>query len=230
LNATLLPTLLLHRWDHRTSWHGSAWERLLELQRQGIIGSLGASVSYPDEAMEVLQDPDVRHLQIPMNVLDWRWKARGVDRAAAARSDVVLHARSPFLQGILLHPGGAWPATDYDVQACVRGLHDLVRRFERTNISDLCVAYLRSQSWISSVVVGCETLGQLQNNLELFLRPKLTAEQTEEVERSLPRAPEDLLNPAKWKAPHEQPALNVLRRRYAPEISRLAEDEAPNAR
>jgi aryl-alcohol dehydrogenase-like predicted oxidoreductase/spore coat polysaccharide biosynthesis protein SpsF (cytidylyltransferase family) len=207
LNTSHLPTLLLHRWHHRSNWQGSAWERLLELQRQGIIGSLGASLSDPDEALEALQDPDVRHLQIPVNVLDWRWKASGIDRAVAARNDVVLHARSPFLQGILLHPAGAWPGTDYDVEGCVRGLQDLVRRFERTDIADLCVAYLRSQSWISSVVIGCETIGQLGQNLEQFRRPKLTVEQADEVERSLPRATEDLLNPAKWKVPHEQPAV-----------------------
>jgi spore coat polysaccharide biosynthesis protein SpsF len=207
LSASQLTTLLLHRWHHRGAWQGSAWQRLLELRSDGIIGLLGASVSDPAEALEALQDPDVRHLQIPMNVLDWRWKASGVDRAVAARSDVVLHVRSPYLQGILLHPAGAWPATDYDVEGCVRGLHALVQRFERTDIADLCIAYLRSQSWIASVVVGCETLGQLRHNLELFRKPRLALEQAEEVERTLPRAPEELLNPAKWKVPHEQPVL-----------------------
>jgi aryl-alcohol dehydrogenase-like predicted oxidoreductase len=69
------------------------------------------------------------------------------------------------------------------------------------------MAYLRSQSWISSIVGGCETLAQLQQNLNLFRGAKLTAEQAEEVERSLPVAPDNLLNPSKWKVAHEQPAL-----------------------
>jgi spore coat polysaccharide biosynthesis protein SpsF (cytidylyltransferase family)/aryl-alcohol dehydrogenase-like predicted oxidoreductase len=207
LNATRLPTLLLHRWHHRTAWQGAAWQRLLELQSEGIIRSLGASVSHPYEALEALQDPSVQHLQLPMNVLDRRWRASGVDKAVAARADLILHARSPFLQGILLHPPEAWPATDYDGEGCVRELHRLVRRFERQSIADLCLTYLRSQSWISSIVVGCETLAQLQHNLNLFRGPKLTTEQSEEVERALPVAPDDLLNPAKWKVPHEQPAV-----------------------
>jgi aryl-alcohol dehydrogenase-like predicted oxidoreductase len=207
LNTTRLPTLLLHRWHHRTAWQGAAWQRLLELQSEGIIRSLGASVSHPYEALEALQDPSVQHLQLPMNVLDRRWRASGVDKAVAARADLILHARSPFLQGILLHPPEAWPATDYDGKGCVRELHRLVRRFERQSIADLCLAYLRSQSWISSIVVGCETLAQLQHDLNLFRGPKLTTEQSEEVERALPLAPDDLLNPAKWKVPHEQPTV-----------------------
>lgn len=207
LGTDRLSTLLLHRWHHRTAWQGVAWQRLLELQSKGVIGSLGASVSSPQEALEALQDPGVQHLQIPMNVLDWRWKASDVDRAVEGRPNVVLHARSAFLQGILLHPPEAWPATDYDATGCVRELKDLVRRFERQNIADLCLAYLRSQSWISSIVVGCETLEQIQHNLNLFRGPKLTVEQAEEVERSLQVAPESLLNPSMWRVAHEQPAL-----------------------
>jgi spore coat polysaccharide biosynthesis protein SpsF len=200
LKTSYLSTLLLHRWQHRTSWRGAAWERLLEHQNKGTIGALGASVSSPDEALEALQDLDVKHLQLPMNLLDWRWKAKGVDRAVVARADVIVHARSPFLQGILLHSPEAWPATDdYDAKGCVRKLQRLVQQFQRESPADLCLAYSRAEAWISSIVVGCETLVQLQHNLELFRRPKLTREQCEVVEHSLPAAPEDLLNPSKWK-------------------------------
>ena len=200
LNTARLATLLLHRWEHHRAWQGAAWERLLEHQSKGTVGVLGASVSQPQEALEALQDPDVKHLQLPMNLLDWRWKASGVDQAVAARADVIVHARSSFLQGILLHPSEAWPVTDnYDAKGCGRELQRLVEQFQRKNLADLCLAYSRSQSWIASIVVGCETLGQLQHNLELFRLPKLTREQCEVVEHSLPAASEDLLNPSKWK-------------------------------
>jgi spore coat polysaccharide biosynthesis protein SpsF (cytidylyltransferase family)/aryl-alcohol dehydrogenase-like predicted oxidoreductase len=207
LNTSRLSTLLLHRWEHRSAWHGAVWQRLLEMRDRGIVGSLGVSVSEPREALEALQDPVVRHLQIPLNLLDWRWKASGVDRASSGRPDVVVHARSPFLQGILLNPARTWPVTDYDVEGSVRGLRDLAQKFERQNLADLCLAYLRGQPWITSIVVGCDTLAQLHGNLECFRSPRLTAEQCAEVEWSLPRAPDSLLNPVKWKIQHEQPAL-----------------------
>jgi spore coat polysaccharide biosynthesis protein SpsF (cytidylyltransferase family)/aryl-alcohol dehydrogenase-like predicted oxidoreductase len=207
LRTSGLTTLLLHRWEHRSAWHGAVWGRLLEMRESGVIGSLGASVSEPREALEALHDPLVQHLQIPMNVLDWRWKASGVERATFERPEVVVHTRSPFLQGILLNPARTWPVTDYDVEGCVRGLGDLVRKFERLNLADLCLAYLRGQAWITSIVVGCDTLAQMHGNLECFRGPRLTMEQCAEVERSLLRAPDNLLNPAKWKAHHEQHAL-----------------------
>lgn len=73
-------------------------------------------------------------------------------------------------------------------------------------MTDLCLAYVRSQPWITSVVVGCETLEQVDENLELLCRPKLTTEQCAELERSLPEAPEDLLNPSQWNFVHEHSA------------------------
>src|SRR5258708_9765889 len=104
LRVEKLSTLLLHRSSHHDAWGGAAWRRLLELRNQGTIGNLGASVYEPREALELLQDPAIAHLQIPMNVLDWRWKASGVDRALAARPYVVVHARSALLHTLLFPP------------------------------------------------------------------------------------------------------------------------------
>ncbi|HSS98219.1 MAG TPA: aldo/keto reductase, partial [Terriglobales bacterium] len=204
LGTKFLPVLLLHRSHHRTDWNGTAWKRLLELKAKGSIGVLGVSVYDPGEALAALLDPDVQHLQIPMNILDWRWKANKVDRAIASRPDVVVHARSAFLQGLLLHSWELWPRVDYDASACVDKLKNLAHSFKRENVADLCVAYLRSQKWITSIVIGCETSAQLQQNLELFRKAKLTSDQCDELENSLPKATEALLNPSKWKVNHAQ--------------------------
>ncbi len=208
LRVETLSTLLLHRADHYRTWGGAAWRRLLEMRHEGTIGSLGASVYDPQEALELLRDPAIEHLQIPMNVLDWRWKANRVDRALAERPDVVAHARSALLQGLLADTAiTPWPDSgDFDASSCLRQLRTFVAEFGRESLTDLCLAYVRSQSWITSVVVGCETMEQLKENLRLFCLPNLTQEQCAELESSLPKAPENLLNPSQWKVVHESSA------------------------
>lgn len=203
LGMDRLAVLLLHRWNHHDAWGGAAWRHLVELRDNGKIGKLGVSISEPWEALAAMEDPDIQHLQLPMNVLDARWKAHGIDHELAQRPEIVVHARSTFLQGILLHPADCWPVSqEYDAQGCVEQLHALVRKFGRENVADLCLAYVHAQSWITSLVVGCETTSQLKENLKLFLLPALTLEQCEEIEHSLPAVPNDLLNPAKWKPAH----------------------------
>jgi spore coat polysaccharide biosynthesis protein SpsF (cytidylyltransferase family)/aryl-alcohol dehydrogenase-like predicted oxidoreductase len=207
LGVARLSTLLLHRFHHYRAWEGAAWRRLLELRDEGTVGTLGASVYEPREALELLEDPTITHLQIPMNVLDWRWKAGGVDRALAGRPDVIVHARSALLQGLLVSPPSSWPlSAEFDVAGCLRQLQRLANEFERESVADLCLSYVRSQPWITSVVVGSETLEQVNENLRLFCLPKLNAQQCAELESLAPRAPEGLLNPSQWKFAHEQSA------------------------
>ena len=193
-----LDTVLLHDWAHHQMWRGAAWRRLRQHQVDSKISVLGASVYYPHEALAALADPAIQHLQIPMNILDWRWKQIG--QAVTLRADVVVHARSALLQGILAHPAGQWPVVPgFDNAKCAQYLRELAEKFGRVSVPDLCLSYVRSLSWITSVVVGCETLDQLKENLQLFLRPKLSSEEIQELEYALPKAPEELLNPAKWE-------------------------------
>jgi spore coat polysaccharide biosynthesis protein SpsF len=208
LGTKKLSPFLLHRWSHHDLWQGAAWQQLLEMRQNGTIETLGVSVYGPDEALDALRDPHIQHLQLPFNVLDRRWKESGLTDALADRPDVVVHARSAFLQGLLLNSAEYWPAFgDYDAGLCVRRLRQMAQRFDRENVADLCLAYVRSQQWITSVVVGCETLLQLGEILNFFRFPKLTSLQSEELEDALPEAPDRLLNPLMWNLSHEPFAL-----------------------
>jgi aryl-alcohol dehydrogenase-like predicted oxidoreductase len=205
LRTEKLNTLLLHNWAHHDMWRGAAWLRLREHQAAGKISKLGASVYRPHEALAALGDPAIQQLQIPTNVLDWRWKP--LHQAFAQRPDVIVHARSSLLQGILAHPAVRWPiVSGFDAEGCVRKLQAFADKFHRDGVADLCLAYVRSLPWSTSVVVGCETIDQLEQNIELFARPTLQPEVIQELEDALPRAPEDLLNPEKWDRIQEKVA------------------------
>jgi spore coat polysaccharide biosynthesis protein SpsF len=198
LGSDRLDVLLLHRAHHLTFRGGVVWNRIKELRDEGVLFDLGVSVYSPEEALAALADPDMRHIQLPFNALDWRWRASGVVEALAKRSDVAVHARSALLQGLLAGTADArWPngINPDDVRSCLRRL---ARELNRDSPADLCLAYVRAQTWIDGVVVGMESLNQLALNLALFKRPSLTREEIARVDAALPRASERLLNPALW--------------------------------
>ncbi|MGD0192241.1 MAG: aldo/keto reductase [Rhizomicrobium sp.] len=199
LKRDRIDCLLLHRAAHMTSHGGAIWERLIELLEEGTVVTLGVSVQSAAEAMAALDCADVRHIQMPFNLLDWRWRESGVIARIRARAHMTVHARSVLLQGLLAGDAGIWPAIDHiDAPAILKTLSELARDHRRESIADLCIAYVRGQRWIDGVVVGMETEDQLEENLRLFLRPPLSAEECAQVQLRVPRAPEALLDPAQW--------------------------------
>jgi spore coat polysaccharide biosynthesis protein SpsF (cytidylyltransferase family)/aryl-alcohol dehydrogenase-like predicted oxidoreductase len=199
LGLGALPVLLLHRATHLTAWGGLAWRRLLEFQREGVIGTLGASVQSVAEARLVLAVPDIRHVQLACNILDTRWDQVGIF-ARTARPDVTVHARGALLQGVLLaNDVAAWPAIPgLDMTGISNWLERMAAKFARRDTADLCYAWLRAQNWIHATVVGMESEAQVIDNAALFARPPLEAEALAEIACTRPAIPPALLNPALW--------------------------------
>jgi len=112
-------------------WDGAALERLVEHVRNGTIGEIGASVYSPEEALRSLGDPRITQLQIPFNLLDQRWLEPEFQRAAAERPDLLIHARSVFLQGLLLSEPGRWPSWAHAAPRLCSDIRRLIRSFQR---------------------------------------------------------------------------------------------------
>ena len=200
LRQAQLDCLLLHRAAHLTLFDGAIWQRLRDHVHAGTIRRLGVSVQSPAEAAEALTHPEVEHIQLPFNLLDWRWREAGIIAKLEARPDVVVHARSVFLQGLLASGDPhLWPAiVGVDASAVLSKIADLAHELERDDAADLCLAYARGQDFINGVVIGLETEQQLDRNLRLVLKRPLNPDECRLVEASLPRLPEQLLNPALW--------------------------------
>ncbi len=200
LKRDRLDTLLLHRAAHLTSHGGAVWRRLKRLHRAGLIGRLGVSVQTPDEAIAALAAEDARHVQLPFNILDHRWREAGIPDHVRVRDDLTVHARSVYLQGILaVDDPFVWPRVKgCDAEGTLYMLDVLAQLYGRVSIADLCLAYVRGQDWIDGVVIGMESEEQLDRNAALFASEPLHPGQIADLEPRLPRFPETLLNPALW--------------------------------
>jgi aryl-alcohol dehydrogenase-like predicted oxidoreductase len=199
LRQDSLACVLAHRAAHLTAFGGAAWERLNELKNSGAIRMLGVSVQSPAEAEAALEHPNVEHIQLPFNVLDWRWQSAGIPERIRGLN-VTIHARSAFLQGLLATgDSAAWPAVSgVDPNHVIGWLHRQCAEFRRINAADLCLAYVRAQDWIDGVVVGVETEEQLEANLRLWENPQLTPQECSALEQERPHMPAEILDPARW--------------------------------
>ena len=215
LGLDVVDTICIHNFDMYRAHGGAAWKRLLHHRDSlGTVRRCGVSLATVDEAIACLADDDVQHIQLPLNLLDYRWRAADFRAAMARRSDVTIHARSAFLQGTLINDASLWPewAQEEGWPARVlEPLDGLVSSLGRKSRADLCIAYARGLSFVTHVLIGMRSVEQLHENLSLFEDcAPLTAEEVAVVEAEMPMVSERLVSPwlwsdAGWEA-HQQAA------------------------
>lgn len=193
-----LDVVMFHRSTDMFRWHRAALARLEEHMNRGVVHALGVSVYTPEEAVQCLADSRITHIQIPFNLLDWRWLGGGFQEALASRADVKVHVRSVFLQGLLINSEEIWPNWVERRHELVRRIAEITKSLQRKNAADLCIAYVRCFPWVTSAVLGAETPKQLAELLSYADEPALTPDQAAFVQAGFDGVSERLLNPSRW--------------------------------
>jgi len=198
LQQTSLDVLLLHRAEHLTHYQGVLNE-VVTLQKDGRIKQLGVSVQTPEELQEILSYDCVTFIQMPFNILDWRWD-KAISLLQKKAEAITVHVRSVYLQGLLLsddprHWACANVTAPENVITWLKGMAD---NYREGDVASLCLGYVASMPWIDAVVIGMESKPQLISNLRIFNQPSLDKNALRDVVSSRPVLDEASLNPAKW--------------------------------
>lgn len=187
--------LLLHASEDL--WRPGVVERLGREQARGRFREFGVSVYDPDEAVECLADSRVKHLQVPLNLLDHRWFGAPFEPAIAKRGDVKVDVRSAFLQGLLLNAAELWPEWVREAHEIDRILTAASRQLDGGRI-ELCLRYIASVPWVNRIVVGVDSASQLREILRASRLDPLSSELLAHLDRAARLTPARLLNPSLW--------------------------------
>ena len=198
LRRQQLDVLMFHQCADMFRWHGLVMDRLSEHVSMGGIAELGVSVYSPEDACSGLADSRIKHIQIPFNLLDGRWLKSQFIEAIASRPDVCVHVRSVFLQGLLINDSSLWPSWCASSSSLVSRIDAFVERFSRRDRADLCMAYVRGFPWVTSMVVGVESVSQLEHLIACQAEPSLTESQCRQVKNDFIDIPHRLINPSLW--------------------------------
>jgi len=196
LDKLTLDVVLIHNPLHLYS--KTVLKRLKWALSQGIIVKAGASVYTPSEAKAVLDENDLTVIQIPFNILDWRWREGAIASELKERG-IRVFVRSVFLQGLLVAPFDRWPqipgVNEFQLFTV---LQNISRELERP-LPELLIAYVRSFDWIESIVVGAETIDQVREISRLTGLPALNRSEREYCENQIGKVPIEALTPASWR-------------------------------
>lgn len=164
------------------------FERLNELKRQGLINKIGFSTYTPKQVNFLLDNFDFDRIQLPFNVFDTRL-VEGGQLKALKKKNIEIHARSVFLQGVLL---------DFDNLSSYfstwRGQFDMYQEVvEKSGMSllEYALNFALNTQEIGKVLVGV--------NSEQQLREIFQSIQKAGRPRVYPINDVNLLNPSLWK-------------------------------
>ena len=137
----------------------SFWNEAKNLKKEKLVKKVGITIYNPEELDTVYEKlkPDI--VQFPYNIFDQRLKKTGwID--ALYDNNVELHARSIFLQGLLLIEKSKLPDKFSDFYLDWNYYHTWLKK---TNISALeaCLNFVIAEKKISKIVLGVDTSQQL---------------------------------------------------------------------
>lgn len=203
LKTDCLDVALLHRAKHFVKWDGQVVKCLINLKNSGLCKKIGVSVQDADELRHLLKQTVIEHIQLPYNLLDYRFDtvSKLLCEERETRS-VTVHARSAFLQGLLTSKDQRlWDRANVpDSAPVIDWLENTASELGRKNVLDLCVAYVNGQRWIDATVIGLESISQLEENVVLSTLPALNEEEIDFVQSSRPILDISSLDPSLWKA------------------------------
>jgi aryl-alcohol dehydrogenase-like predicted oxidoreductase len=191
LRVPRLYGLLLHRSQELSAPHGAALYRALVAAREeGKVTRIGVSIYAPEELDALVPRCSLDLVQAPFNILDRRLDSSGwLRRLTDAGTEV--HVRSAFLQGLLLMSADRRPPRFQRWQTLWDRWHEWLRETQLTPVQ-ACLGFVLSQPEIARVVIGVDSLTQLEEILRAADAPRVTPPP------QLASADLSLIDPSRW--------------------------------
>ncbi len=137
---------------------------LQDIQSQGLAERIGISVYSPEEIESAMSRFPIQIVQAPVNVIDQRLLQDGMLKRLKAEG-IEVHARSVFLQGLLLLPEDRVPPYFSPWSGLLKRYRTWCSDAGQTPVS-ACLQFVQEQPMIDKIIVGVDSFSQFRKLLE----------------------------------------------------------------
>lgn len=162
LDVTEINTIYFHRTSDLSDYNGKLmYETLVNLKQKKIIKNIGISIYSPNELDLILDKYNIDIVQVPYNLVDRRIENSGWLKELKSRS-ILIHARSIFLQGILLIKYDDLPIYFKQWNHLWKKWNNWLQDNPTISPLDVALGFVYHNNFIDKVVVGVDSCDQLQ--------------------------------------------------------------------
>ncbi|MBI5141426.1 MAG: aldo/keto reductase [Nitrospirae bacterium] len=153
--------LLIHNADDLLSENGHIlFAKIAELKQKGLVEKIGVSVYTAFQIDEILELFQIDIIQLPINVFDQRLLIGG-HLSKLKKRGVEIHARSAFLQGLLLMPPENLPTFFDSVREHIKNYHRTIHKHGITAVR-AALGFLINIPEIDFIICGVNNHSQLK--------------------------------------------------------------------
>ena len=167
LGVQSLDALLLHAPEDLNKPGGQHLESwLLNLRQQGLVKRIGISI-YSEKDLDGVNPALLDLVQLPLSLYDQRALLDGTLTRLRA-CGTAIHARSLYLQGLLLTPAKQWPRwVRPEVRIHQQALEALAEQ-RGCSMIDLALGFARDQPDLEAIVLGVCSVRELSELLHAW--------------------------------------------------------------
>ena len=193
-NFNKLYCFMLHNENDLNKFKKDYLNSIKKLKKLKIIKKFGVSIYNFSKLEKYILDKDIDVIQLPYNILDNRFLHRRIQLAIKKRKKTLeIHARSIFLQGLLLQ-------NSKSEDPIIRKNIDLFKKWDVFNKNNRnqkisnCINYVKNTIKINKVLVGIDSLKQLKMISQIFSKNK-----NQKPVKFNSKIKKNIIDPRKWK-------------------------------
>lgn len=161
LHCNQLDAILLHQADELLNERKAEnYQKLSVLKAFGLCKKIGVSFYHPEQFIQLAPEIKLDLIQVPMSILDQRFLTPEVQKKVN-NERIEVHARSLFLQGLLLMQINQLPAYFKPFKLQLDLFHQMLKREQLTALQ-ACLSFAKSTDFVDKFVIGVNQLSELE--------------------------------------------------------------------
>jgi aryl-alcohol dehydrogenase-like predicted oxidoreductase len=170
LNSDSVYGLMVHNGDDLLKSGGDLlFKEMCCLRSEKLVKKIGVSVYNPEQARNLIERFDIDLIQLPINLFDQSFIKTDLLQFIKSRR-IEIHARSVFLQGLLLMDIKSIPAYFSPLISKFKELDILLESNSITRF-DAALAFVFGLNEVDNIVIGLNTIDQLRRLLTFLEKP-----------------------------------------------------------
>lgn len=171
------------------------FKKISDLKQKGFVKKIGVSVYTQSDIEGLCKKYNFDIVQVPLNVLDQRLVKSGTLKNLKERG-IEIHARSIFLQGILLNDISVLDNRFTDIVPILKDYFSELKINEINKVEG-ALSFINSLKEIDQVIIGVNNLEQLKEIYHSYLKIKSNSNINIDFSKYVCER-ENIIDPRKW--------------------------------